>query len=896
MGPSVICEGNSTQLNPSTGGIWTVSNASIAYVSNSGLVNGLSSGVVSLVYTNSTTGCSIETPLDVTVNPKPVVTLPQSTLCKLQTTTLVPPTVGVWQSLNPTIASINASGLVSALGQGIARFTFTNTATGCVSNPSSALAINDLPNPVFTGPEEICIGMTTSLSPTSGGIWLSSNPAVSIIDNAGVVTGLSVGTSYLTFTDNSTGCTSDGTDMVSIIQGVVASVDGPSEICIGYQTQLFPATGGVWHSTDLGIALVDNTGKVIGVAPGKVSFTYTEISTGCMSSLDLDAVTVKPCLDPDFNVTTINKSIVGNVSTNDETNVGLIYGTSVISLQIPAGTIPTFSIQSNGMYQFSGSKEGEYLFRISVCVIGRPDDCNYSELSIKVVDPYNIYGHPVGNVDIATTYMNSNTTQGVPVDINGFLNDRCLKSSGCNLNTASLDVVTLPKYGIIDILADGRIEYISNPAFKGLDTLIYTACVDGDTTNCFVSKQIITTNALNALNSTVGADDFVFTSKNTPVNFNVKDNDSDPEGEVQNIFSMGTPASPIVISEGSYFLESNGNMLFFPATGFTGNVDIIYTICDNNGNPFCAKATVHILVLDDISLRIRVYLEGALIDNSNALSTNGRPLMRDNLRVNPITGQNNIPLQNPYKYPMQNFDISALFNNATATGNVNLYNQISDSLAVFSVEGQDAIVDWVYVELRSKSDYTQTLASRSGLLQRDGDIVDLDGISNLSFPGVNVDSFYVKVKHRSHLGVMSMKVASLQLIDFTSPTTPVFNFGTSLNNGVDYSGLSQNPNVKSGYHTLWAGDFNADGKLKFTNPSDDLNLLFFDVFIHPNNALGNANYNFAYGYYMGDINMNGKVKFDNPNDDKNLLYAQILFCPLNTDFLSNFNFFVEQVP
>ena len=130
-----------------------------------------------------------------------------------------------------------------------------------------------------------------------------------------------------------------------------------------------------------------------------------------------------------------------------------------------------------------------------------------------------------------------------------------------------------------------------------------------------------------------------------------------------------------------------------------------------------------------------------------------------------------------------------------------------------------------------------------------------------------------------HLGAMSQKVAYQQLVDFTDPDMPVFDFGTSLNNGNDHTGLSMNDGVINGYRALWAGDFNGDGKIKFTNPNDDLNYLFFDVFIHPENYLGNANFNYAYGYYSGIINMNGKAKFDNPNDDKNLLYVSNLIPP-----------------
>ncbi|MBK6564042.1 MAG: hypothetical protein IPG18_02355 [Saprospiraceae bacterium] len=75
-------------------------------------------------------------------------------------------------------------------------------------------------------------------------------------------------------------------------------------------------------------------------------------------------------------------------------------------------------------------------------------------------------------------------------------------------------------------------------------------------------------------------------------------------------------------------------MFFTPNPQFTGPVDIIYTICDNQN--FCVKATAHILVLDNLKLRIRAYLEGALMENGDARASDNRPLMRDDLRVNPI--------------------------------------------------------------------------------------------------------------------------------------------------------------------------------------------------------------------------------------------------------------------
>lgn len=79
---------------------------------------------------------------------------------------------------------------------------------------------------------------------------------------------------------------------------------------------------------------------------------------------------------------------------------------------------------------------------------------------------------------------------------------------------------------------------------------------------------------------------------------------------------------------------------------------------------------------------------------------------------------------------------------------------------VLSLTGNNAIVDWVLVELRSPTAPATIIASRSALLQADGDIVDIDGISPVSFyaPAGN---YHVAVRHRNHLGVMTGAAVSL---------------------------------------------------------------------------------------------------------------------------------------
>lgn len=73
--------------------------------------------------------------------------------------------------------------------------------------------------------------------------------------------------------------------------------------------------------------------------------------------------------------------------------------------------------------------------------------------------------------------------------------------------------------------------------------------------------------------------------------------------------------------------------------------------------------------------------------------------------------------------------------------------------------GPNGIVDWILVELRD-SITLDSVDSFALLLQRDGDIVDLDGISIPSICA-NQTSYFLVVKHRNHLTVGSKNAISV---------------------------------------------------------------------------------------------------------------------------------------
>jgi hypothetical protein len=73
--------------------------------------------------------------------------------------------------------------------------------------------------------------------------------------------------------------------------------------------------------------------------------------------------------------------------------------------------------------------------------------------------------------------------------------------------------------------------------------------------------------------------------------------------------------------------------------------------------------------------------------------------------------------------------------------------------AVLGNLGNEAVVDWVFIQLRSTP--TTVVATRSALLLKNGMVVETDGKTPVKFMGVTPGAYYVTVRHRNHLGVMT---------------------------------------------------------------------------------------------------------------------------------------------
>ena len=123
-----------------------------------------------------------------------------------------------------------------------------------------------------------------------------------------------------------------------------------------------------------------------------------------------------------------------------------------------------------------------------------------------------------------------------------------------------------------------------------------------------------------------------------------------------------------------------------------------------------------------VVVRLRVLLQGALRQDGQMAALNGR-----------------LPLAQPY---------------AGMPVGSPLHHDGTETLDPAVLAARTDVVDWVVVELRDAAD-GPAVAKRAAILLADGAVVDLDAESAPSFGGVEQGDYFVVVRHRNHLPVMS---------------------------------------------------------------------------------------------------------------------------------------------
>ena len=353
-----------------------------------------------------------------------------------------------------------------------------------------------------------------------------------------------------------------------------------------------------WYATATGGSSL-GSGNTFTTAIITETTTYyvDAVANGCTTSTRTAVtanVTVCTLLSPDNNITNVNTTVIGNVSSNDVLPNGGTYGIPIPSALNPIGG--NLTMASSGSYSFLSSKTGTYIYQVPVCVTGQTINCPVTSLFITVKDPNVLTNPPAANPDIVVTAINK------PVITNVLVNDQS-SNLGTTLNAASIVLLTEPKNGVAQVNSDGTIQYTPSNNFTGSDSLTYRVCDNASPVNCNTAKVYYTITTTATASVTIAADDYISTQAGlvagASVSGNVLINDANTGGST--VVLTATVNSTVPANKGSLVFNSNGSYTFIPAGGFTGPLDVLYTAC--GGTPqSCATATLHILVNPSPSL------------------------------------------------------------------------------------------------------------------------------------------------------------------------------------------------------------------------------------------------------------------------------------------------------
>ena len=197
-----------------------------------------------------------------------------------------------WSSSDASVASVDDSGLVTAVGNGSATVTATS---GDVSG-SAAVAVAQAPAEVVVTPAEVAltaIGEEAQLSAEvldGGGqviagaavTWSSSDASVASVDGSGLVTAEGNGSATVTATSGG----ASGSAAISVAQAPARVTNEPAEVvrAVGDSVRLMarvsdasghPITDAIvsWSSSNTSVASVDSSGMVTAVAVGSATVT-----------------------------------------------------------------------------------------------------------------------------------------------------------------------------------------------------------------------------------------------------------------------------------------------------------------------------------------------------------------------------------------------------------------------------------------------------------------------------------------------------------------------------------------------------------------------------------------------------------------------------------------------
>jgi uncharacterized protein YjdB len=313
--------------------VWTTSNAAVAKINAAGLATAQSAGSVTVTATLDRVSGSanvtvpvpavVKTLTSVAVSPGAISIAAKATQQFAATATYsdgskadVTGAVS-WTTANPVVATVNASGLATAVAAGSTAVTasltgVTGTATLTVTPILSSIAVSPNPQNIVVGATQQFTATATysdgtKQNVTASAAWTTASPAVATVNAAGLATAVAPGTTAITA--SLSGVSGSATLNVPRLSSI-AVTPTPVTIAAG-ATQQFTATAtysdgsiqnitakAAWTSTNPAAGTVSAAGLATAVAAGSTNVTATLSGVSGFATLTVTPTILKIVVSP----------------------------------------------------------------------------------------------------------------------------------------------------------------------------------------------------------------------------------------------------------------------------------------------------------------------------------------------------------------------------------------------------------------------------------------------------------------------------------------------------------------------------------------------------------------------------------------------------------------------
>ncbi len=337
----------------------------------------------------------------------------------------------------------------------------------------------------------------------------------------------------------------------------------------------------------------------------------------------------------DTAATNAGTGVAVDVRANDTSASGQSFSAPVVTADASHGTT---SVGADGRITYTPAAgfSGSDSFSYRVCDTSNPTPvCGTADVAVTVL---NVFSGGTAVVDGVATPHNT----AKPIDL-----DDIATTAGQPIDPTRTTVTGLPAHGAVTTdPTTGTVTYTPEHGYTGADEFELRVCDADDQCVTWTIEVAVAKNVVAA------AADSTTTGYVTPVNLDVRSNDTSASGQ-----ALAAPTVSTAPAHGAAAVEPDGSITYTPDAGFSGTDSFVYRVCDtSHPTAVCATATATVVVgnlfttgtaVDDgavtpqnepksIPLADILTASGAALDPAGTTVT-GDPA-NGGLSINPVTG------------------------------------------------------------------------------------------------------------------------------------------------------------------------------------------------------------------------------------------------------------------